>query len=436
MQATVQKSPATVPNGRCEGSATEEMVRSELDRILQSFAFRGSHRSQEFLRYVVEKTLVPQLSDLKERHIAVELFDRPPTANLAEDTIVRVTAREVRRRLQQFYASADGAGSLLQIHLSPGSYVPEFQRVEPGIKVVRELATERGAAAPRPARRRYPASLGAWVLASAVLIGILAWAYWREGGVSPEAALAESFWRPVTGAGEDVLIGVPHPIVYQPSLRALRESARRQPAQEIPLQRPLALRPDELSGADFVPVQDQFLAFGDLLATSHLHAMMVLQHKRVRLRSSNKIDPADLKEAPSVQIGAYSNPWTLELGRNLRFRFSRTQDGRSCILDTANPGRLWGLPTLANDSTADQDYLLITRLRSGRWGQPAVLVAGLKQFGTGAGGQLLANPQRLGEVLRSIQNVRWPVANLQIVLEMRVLGNTASAPQLVAWHVW
>lgn len=438
MQAVVPKPPHPPPDGRRGTAAPEEMVRAELVRILQSSAFRGSHRSQEFLSYVVEKALVPQLSDLKERHIAMELFDRPPTANLAEDTIVRVTAREVRRRLQQFYASPEGAGARLQIHLSPGSYVPEFQRLETELDVARDMeAGGSGATAPLQAAGRRPIlSSAAWVVASAVFLGALAWAFWQRADASQETAFAELFWRPVTVSGQEVLIGIPHPIVYQPSLRAVQESARRQPPQEIPLQRPLVLRPDELNGADFVPVQDQFVAFGDLLAASHLHAMMALRQKRVRLRSASKIDPADLKEAPTILIGAFSNSWTLELGRNLRFRFGHTRDGRACILDTAAPGRLWALPTLTSDSAADQDYLLITRLRSGQWGQPAVLVAGLKQFGTAAGGQLLSNPQQLGEVLRAVENVRWVEANLQLVLEVRVMGNTPSPPQLVAWHVW
>ncbi len=437
MQAALPKSPSTAPNGRHETPVSEDLVRSELDRILQSAAFRGSHRSQGFLRYVVEKKLCSQLNDLKERHLAVELFDRSPSANLAEDTIVRVSAREVRRRLQQYYASAEGAGALLQIHLPPGSYVPEFRRPESKLEQVRDLAGGNGEpAAPQPAKRRHLPSWSAWALASITILGLVGWASWRKAGVSPEAAFAERFWRPVMNSKGEVLIGVPHPIVYQPTVRALRESAKRQPPQEIPLQRPLALHPDELSGADFVAVQDQYVAFGDLLAVSHLHAMLARQKKSARLRLAGKIDPADLKETPSIQIGAYSNPWTLELGRNFRFRFSRTQDGRSCILDTANPGRFWALPTLVSDSAADQDYLLITRLLSGRWSQPAVLVAGLKQFGTAAGGQLLSDPLRLGEVLRSIKNVQWPGANLQILLEIRVVGNTPSAPQIVAWHVW
>lgn len=437
MQATLRKIPAAAPDSGDEAPVPEEAVRSELGRILQSSAFRGSQRSQGFLRYVVEKTLASQWSDLKERNLAVELFGRPPEVNLAEDTIVRVSAREVRRRLQQHYASAEGARAALRIHLPPGSYVPEFRRPEARPEPVDD-PPGRGAepvAAPSARRRRSPSRI-AWALASAAFLGLVVWAFWRNAGISPEAALAELFWRPVMSSGREVLIGVPHPIVYYPSVRALRESAKRQPPREIPLQRELALPLGELAGSDFVPVQDQYVAFGDLLAVSHLHAMLAARKKSVRLRLASKLDPADLKETATIQIGAYSNLWALELGRNLRFRFSRTQDGRSCILDTANPGRLWALPTITSDGAADQDYLLITRLVSGQWGQPAVLAAGLKQFGTGAGGQLLSNPPRLGALLRSLENVPWRKANLQMVLAMRVIGSTPATPQLVAWHVW
>jgi hypothetical protein len=241
----------------------------------------------------------------------------------------------------------------------------------------------------------------------------------------------------VLGAGsEEILIGVPHPIVFHPSVRASRESAKRQPPQELPLQRPLALRPEELSGSDFVEVRDQYVAFGDLLAASSLHTMLTSKGKRVRMRLASKIDLADLKETPSVQIGAYTNRWTLELSRNLRFRFDYREDGRACIVDTATPGRYWALPALTSDGTSEQDYLLITRLVAGGSGRPAVLVAGLKQFGTGAGGQLLSDAQHLGEILHAIGDERWIDSNLQLVLEMRVIGNTPSPPHLVAWHIW
>jgi len=432
------KATSIAANGREEPPRVPaNLVRAELERILHSPPFRGSHRSQDFLRYVVEKALASQFAELKERHIAVDLFGRPADANLAEDTIVRVSAREVRRRLEQYYSSPEGAAAEWQIHLPPGSYVPEFRHSErraeppPAPEPTNSASSPVKAAwSPGMLRRRW------WLLPVMAVLALAAFAAWRRTAASPEESASRQFWQPLLSAGEEVLIGVPHPIVFHPSVRATRESAKRLPPQEIPLQRSLALRPDELTGSDFVEVRDQYVAFGDLIAASNLQAFFALEGKRVKLRLASKVDLADLKETPSVQIGAYTNRWTLELSRNARFRFRYTEDGRACIVDTTSPGKQWALPVLTSDGTSDLDYLLITRLLAGSSGQPAILVAGLKQFGTGAGGQLLTDPQQLGQILRGIQDGRWRASNLQMVLEMRVIGNTPSPPHLVAWHVW
>ena len=64
---------------------------------------------------------------LKERTIAVEVFGRNPKSDLADDTIVRVGAREVRKRLAQYYLTPAGAASGIRIDLPLGSYAPEFR---------------------------------------------------------------------------------------------------------------------------------------------------------------------------------------------------------------------------------------------------------------------------------------------------------------------
>jgi len=99
------------------------LVREELSLILKSPSFRGSKRCQEFLQYVVEKALDGDTEGLKERTLAIEIFGRKADADLTDDSIVRVGAREVRKRLAQYYVT-DGAADPLRIDLPAGSYVP------------------------------------------------------------------------------------------------------------------------------------------------------------------------------------------------------------------------------------------------------------------------------------------------------------------------
>jgi hypothetical protein len=105
-----------------------------LETVICGEAFRGSHRSAQFLRYVVNQSVSGHCDELKERLIGVELFGRSPSYDTGEDAIVRVTASDVRRRLLQHYGSC-GTSAEFRIRLPLGSYIPEITRIAPDVPV-------------------------------------------------------------------------------------------------------------------------------------------------------------------------------------------------------------------------------------------------------------------------------------------------------------
>jgi hypothetical protein len=78
---------------------------------------------------------------------------------------------------------------------------------------------------------------------------------------------------------------------------------------------------------------------------------------------------------------------------------------------------------------------VVTRLVTSSGGKPLLIVGGLKQFGTEAGGRLLVNPSELGPLLSKLP-ADWPEKHLQLVLHASVVGNSPAAPEMVAWHTW
>lgn len=105
----------------------ENEIRSHLKEVLASKAFRGSRRCQEFLSYVIERALSGEFSEIKERMLGISIFDRDAGYDTNSDSIVRVTATDVRKRLLRYYEAAPA--SALRIELPPGSYIPEFHFV-------------------------------------------------------------------------------------------------------------------------------------------------------------------------------------------------------------------------------------------------------------------------------------------------------------------
>jgi len=102
-----------------------ELVRAAMRRVTQSPAFTNAARSQRFLTWVVEQTLAGQTDSIKEVVLGIEVFDRPAGFDPRADTIVRVEAGKLRKRLREYYET-DGATDPLRIEIPKGAYVPEF----------------------------------------------------------------------------------------------------------------------------------------------------------------------------------------------------------------------------------------------------------------------------------------------------------------------
>jgi TolB-like protein len=102
------------------------LVRYHLQEVIASHAFAGSKRAQDFLQLIVGHALAGQFDCLRERMIGAEMFGRPIDYDTANDSVVRVKATEVRKKLAQYYLETEKQPAV-RIELPSGSYVPIFR---------------------------------------------------------------------------------------------------------------------------------------------------------------------------------------------------------------------------------------------------------------------------------------------------------------------
>lgn len=107
------------------GVFAREEVRMQLDRILSSHALAGSDQLKRLLRLTVERKINDQSDLLKEYNLGLEVFQRPPDYDPKVDPIVRVQARRLRAKLDEYYAG-EGSGDSLVIRIPRGAYIPAF----------------------------------------------------------------------------------------------------------------------------------------------------------------------------------------------------------------------------------------------------------------------------------------------------------------------
>jgi len=142
--------------------AESREVRERLDKVLASVAFAGAPRVQQFLRFVVEETLAGRVGDLKESVVAVHVFGRKGDFDSRSDSVVRVQATHLRKRLREYYRT-EGLHDGMVIEFPPGAYVPTFR---PAAGLPFAVAS--------PRRRRWPLP-AALVLLAAAAVAIALW---------------------------------------------------------------------------------------------------------------------------------------------------------------------------------------------------------------------------------------------------------------------
>jgi hypothetical protein len=102
-----------------------EAERAEVDDVLSSEVFGRTNNPARLLTFVCEKYFEGAVGEIKEYSIAVHALGRPESFDPQVDTIVRVTAHALRKRLEDYYRTA-GAKHPVHICLPPGHYVPKF----------------------------------------------------------------------------------------------------------------------------------------------------------------------------------------------------------------------------------------------------------------------------------------------------------------------
>ena len=161
---------------------TPEACWKVLEAAAASDHLKRATRLKEFLYYVGKKSIKEGLSDIHEQEIGQAVFGRKDSYDTSQDNIVRVSATELRRRVEAYFA-AEGKDEPLIFDIPRGSYSPVFRwraEIPP---------TEAAKAAEAAAAALLPAVTAPWwltqlplllVSAVAIVLAIACASLWRE----------------------------------------------------------------------------------------------------------------------------------------------------------------------------------------------------------------------------------------------------------------
>ena len=395
--------------------ADREAVRAQLRRILALPEFRNSQRYPRLLECVVEAALLSPPECLKERTLGIQVFGRKPDYDTNQDHIVRTTAAEVRKRLNQYYADA-GRIDPVVIELPPGAYVPVLRPANtvaapaPAVHEVRQVSVRETPPLEAAKGRPYATVLMTLIVTALCALAVFSWA-------NRVPTPVKHFWGQVLAS--------PNPVIV--SMGNWNPDSPDKPGAT----------PSSMSVAEFRTAPQQQLNVADAMAAAQLAGFLGSLKKTPTVVPKADARLADLAKGPAVLVGAFSNDWTLRLSTMMRFRFLLDREHATFyIIDSHEASkRDWRMEWETPFDQLTRDYAIISRVLDPTTKQTVTMVAGLASFGTMAAADFISSRESL-EALDRVAPAGWEKKNMQAVLSTDVIKGSYGPAQIVAVEVW
>jgi len=433
-----------------------------VEDVLHGEAFRGSHRSGQFLRYVINQSIGGHGDELKERLIGVELFGRSPSYDTGEDAIVRVTASDVRKRLLQHYGTY-GTASEFRIRLPLGSYMPEIVRDAP----VKTDAITEIEAAPQaemngpvhilpPAQIDEHASVAVdeehtpsapqtrsfWtrrtVLLCCLLLaacGILA--FWLTTRAAH--ARADSLWGELFGFRVSTKLITSDPNIVEIQTLTGQNVTLSDYANQRYVPDPEKVSPQLMTFSTEILRGDKAAAVDTGIAVKVAEWMDQAKAGPLEIQSARTLRFSDLlKDGNFILLGSpRSNPWALFYSDHLDFRFVFDQASGQEIVENLHPQKGESskyVPTAKGFATG-QSFAVASYLRNPDHLGHILLVAGADAEGTEAVNDLMTNSVALAVVMdRCGLPSTAPIPNFQLLLRLSTMAGSPAHSDVIACH--
>ncbi len=449
-------------------ASKEEMaiLQRHLAVVVKSSAFQGSPRSGQFLEYIVSKALEGRAEMLKERIIGIELFGRNPSYDTAGDSIVRVTASEVRKRLLQHYGK-HGNVSDIRISLPTGSYIPEItfetgpslgaasrqnngiatapieaiEQNHPTPQAVNEETTAVGTARTPAATSKVPVGRLALALGIPLLVlNCVVWAvFWNRTAASKSVTTSGLPWSFFFSSPHQLHLITSDPAIFQIQTLTSRQIEVSDYANHKYLPEPNTLSPEATAIYKDILRGDKLASSADPPIVAGIASLAESHALTVDVQAARNIQFSDLKNDDNfIFLGSpLSNPWTSIFSDQLDFRFVFVPPGGQermiNVHPQANEAKFYN-PTAPGWETGES-FAVVALVKNPDQAGRVLLIAGISGEGTSAAGKLVTEPSQFAEILQKCDlPANGAVQDFELLLKLNTVAGSPHHIDPIACH--
>ena len=434
--------------GRVIGNEEIAALQDHLKEVLEGDAFKGSHRSGQFLKHIVDQAIAGRFDSLKERVIGMEVFGRSPSYDTGTDAIVRVTASDVRKRLLQHYGRP-GMAPEFRISLPSGSYIPKITHA-PRDPKVRDLPAVPvlGIPAPGPhATSETATSPGSdrkfqWLVLALLftIVNLGVWVFfWSSPRQAERGSTSTLPWSAFFRSPHSTKL-----ITSDPNIAEIQEFTGDQIsmsdyANHTYVPHPELLTPEQRHFGLDVLRGDKASSVDTPIATN-VAELAATNSKKIDVFAARSIQLSDLQTDDNlILLGSpRSNPWFGLFDRHLDFRFEFDQASRREIIRNVHPrpGELATYVATVPGWSTGQSFAIIAFIPHPDQNGQVLLLAGENAEGTEAAGKLVVDLPRLASTLKRCGiSPSGSLQHFEILLHLNTMAGSPSNVDAAACHI-
>lgn len=404
-----------------------------VERVVSSRQFARAPRLIALLRFITERHLAGHSHELTEPQIALHVFGRGKGFDPLSDNIVRVTVRQLRFKLKEYYRE-EGNKETWLVDIPKGGYIPTFQwRGTP----VETSAPE----AHMPHRWRIPFPLQVLSLVAVAVLGVISTALWREnkalkvnqtGNAHVDTSLvADAVIRP----GRKTIVVPPDSGLSLRELLAGRNAELSEYTGEkawpMPewFSHPAGKRLWEELGARYLTHATLF-SLVQRMVTQNPSAEIILRHPRM-------LSARDFKDDNFVLLGM-TNPWTALFEDRLNFALvDEYPRGPGGFKNRAPaPGEPLEYRHINSSGSSGLSYARVALVPNLSGTGKVLLLTGLGTFKTEAAGDFLLHPGSAALVRQTLGlSHDGPLPGFELLLEAVEINKTGTSARILSWRV-
>jgi hypothetical protein len=400
-----------------------------VERVSNSHALKRSAKLRDLLFYLCHRCWVEEAEEIREHEIGVDVFQRPANYDSTQDTLVRVQASQLRKRLEKYF-NEDGQSEPLILEIGRGSYVPVIHERHAAVPAAPVSAPIPEAVATRPNRGLVPA-LAALV---AVLAGICLWLALRQtGGI--EGSGLRRYWTSFAPQGQETTV-----VIADGALSAVQDILHRPihldeyvtRAYRAELDRPE--HSAETKATLRYMMERRYTSLADVMLVRLLWAGRLVDPARTNIVYSRDLHLRSLQKGNHILVGSRrAVPWVDLFDSSLDFHFVYDEKSRGVSVENRRPRP--GEPKSFTLTNPTERFSLVASLPNLSKQGSVLILSGQEMSGTEAAANLVTTESGLQSILSRLPpSAAGKVPHFEVLLRVRQVEYTTQGFEIVAVH--